>query len=436
MKEFLFYIVRSGLYLGVFYAFYLLVMRRTTFFRLNRVALLAGSVLCALLPLLRVRSAQLLVGAGPLSITAVGEASPTGVATGGSLEWDQLVGFFYLAGLLVVLGITLICALKMHRLAAGKEYTRVNGFRTVMLENGNPSFSFVNTIFICPQDLEQNPAIFLHETMHVQSRHYVDLFLFRIIQIIWWWNPLVWLMRTELGLLHEYEADEKVINHGIDATQYQLLLVRKAVGEQRFSLASGFQHAKLKNRITMMLIPTTNARMRYSYLALIPLLAIFVYACNPTKNNKVPAPAAADETEAPAVENQKAEPAVEIRTMESDEINCDTPDSGEEIIPFQLVETKPTFQGGDASDFSKWVNSQLVYPDKAKEEKIAGRVVLQFKVDTDGAVRNVKVLRSAHEMLDAEAVRVISASPKWEPGRQKGEPVAVTYTFPVIFQLR
>ena len=82
------------------------------------------------------------------------------------------------------------------------------------------------------------------------------------------------------------------------------------------------------------------------------------------------------------------------------------------------------------------MNSQLAYPDKAKEDKIAGRVVLSFKVDTDGAVRDVKVLRSAHEMLDAEAVRVISASPKWEPGRQKGEPVAVTYTFPVIFQLR
>ena len=434
MKEFLLYIVRSGLYLGVFYAFYLLVMRRTTFFRLNRVVLLAGSVLCALLPLLRVRSAQLFVGAGPLSITAVGEASQTGVPTGGSLEWDQILGILYLVGVLVVLSITLICAFKMHRLTAGKESTQVNGFRTVMLGNGNPSFSFVKTIFICPQDLEQNPAIFLHETMHVQSRHYVDLFLFRIIQIIWWWNPLVWLMRTELGLLHEYEADEKVINHGIDATQYQLLLVRKAVGEQRFSLASGFQHAKLKNRITMMLIPTTNARMRYSYLALIPLLATFVYACNPTSNNKIPAPAA-EEAEAPAAEIQKAEPAVEIRTMESDEINCDTPDSGEEI-PFQLVETKPTFQGGNAGDFSKWVNSQLVYPDKAKADKIAGRVVLQFKVDTDGVVRDVKVLRSAHEMLDAEAVRVISASPKWEPGRQKGEPVAVTYTFPVIFQLR
>ena len=435
MKEFLFYIVRSGLYLGVFYAFYLLVMRRTTFFRLNRAVLLAGSVLCALLPLLRVRSAQLLVGAGPLSITAVGEASPADVAPGSSLAWAQILGILYLAGVLVVLGVTLICAFKMYRLKAGKESTGVKGFRTIFLDNGSPSFSFVKTIFICPQDLEQNPAIFLHETMHVQSRHYVDLFLFCLIQMVWWWNPLVWLMRTELGLLHEYEADEKVINHGIDATQYQLLLVRKAVGEQRFSLASGFQHAKLKNRITMMLIPTTNARMRFSYLALIPLLAIFVYACNPTKNNKVPEPAA-EEAEAPAAEIQNATPAVEIRTMEADEINCDTPDSGEEIIPFQLVETKPTFQGGDAGDFSKWVNSQLAYPDKAKEDKIAGRVVLSFKVDTDGAVRDVKVLRSAHEMLDAEAVRVISASPKWEPGRQKGEPVAVTYTFPVIFQLR
>ena len=219
MKEFLFYIVRSGLYLGVFYAFYLLVMRRTTFFRLNRAALLAGSVLCALLPLLRVRSAQLFTGAGPLSIAAVGETSPAEASATGGLAWDQVIGVFYWAGFLVVLGITLICIFKMFRLAKGGETANINGYRTVFLENGSPSFSCVKTIFICPQDLEQNPAIFLHETMHVQCHHYLDLFLFRIIQLVWWWNPLVWLMRTELGLLHEYEADEKVINHGIDATQ-------------------------------------------------------------------------------------------------------------------------------------------------------------------------------------------------------------------------
>ena len=422
MKEFLLYIVRSGLYLGVFYAFYLLVMRRTTFFRLNRAALLVGSVLCALLPLLRVRSAQLFMGAGPLSVTAVGEASPAEAAAGGSLAWDQVMGIFYLAGFLVVLGFTLICVLKMYRLAQGGNSANVKGYRTVFLENGSPSFSFGKTIFICPQDLEQNPAIFLHETMHVQSHHYLDLFLFRIIQLVWWWNPLVWLMRTELGLLHEYEADEKVINHGIDATQDQLLLVRKAVGEQRFSLASGFQHAKLKNRITMMLTPTTDARMRLSYLALIPLLAVFVYACNPAKNNKVPEPAAAEETA----------PSVEIKTM-----SADTPAQEGEAVPFQLVETKPTFNGGDANEFSKWVNSQLTYPAAAKEAGTQGRVMIQFTVNTDGSMSDFKVLRSASPELDAEALRVLtSCTQKWTPGVQDGKPVPVTYNFPIIFQLR
>ena len=417
MKEFLLYIVRSGLYLGVFYAFYLLVMRRTTFFRLNRTAILIGSVLCALIPLLRVRSAQLFVGAGPLSITAVGEASETGAATGVGLIWDQVLGILYLAGLLVVLGVTLISVLKMYRLVRGRESAIVNGYRTVFLENGSPSFSFVKTIFICPQDLEQNPSIFLHETMHVESRHYLDLFLFRPIQIVWWWNPLVWLMRTELGLLHEYEADEKVINHGIDATQYQLLLVRKAVGEQRFSLASGFQHARLKNRITMMLTPTTDARMRLSYLALIPLLAVFVYACNPTKNNKVPAPAAAEEAEAPAVKAQEAPAA--------------------EAIPFEAVDTKPGFNGGDADEFSKWVNSHLTYPEAAKEAGTQGRVMIQFTVNADGSMSDFKVVRSASPELDAEALRVLtSCTQKWTPGVQDGKPVAVTYNFPIIFQLR
>ena len=108
----------------------------------------------------------------------------------------------------------------------------------------------------------------------------------------------------------------------------------------------------------------------------------------------------------------------------------------EEAIPFQLVEKKPTFQGGDANDFSKWVNSKLVYPEIAKENGVQGRVVLQFTVNPDGSVSGVKVLRGVDASLDKEAVRVVSSSPKWEPGRQRDRAVKVTYTFPVIFQLR
>ena len=108
----------------------------------------------------------------------------------------------------------------------------------------------------------------------------------------------------------------------------------------------------------------------------------------------------------------------------------------EEAIPFQLVEKKPKFQGGDANEFSKWVNSKLVYPEIAKENGVQGRVVLQFTVNPDGSVSGVKVLRGVDASLDKEAVRVVSSSPKWEPGRQRDRAVKVTYTFPVIFQLR
>lgn len=108
----------------------------------------------------------------------------------------------------------------------------------------------------------------------------------------------------------------------------------------------------------------------------------------------------------------------------------------EETIPFQLVEEKPKFNGGDANDFSKWVNQRLVYPEVAKENGVQGKVMLQFTVNTDGTVSGVKVLRGVDPSLDKEAVRVVSQSPKWTPGKQRDRKVKVTYTFPVIFQLR
>jgi len=108
----------------------------------------------------------------------------------------------------------------------------------------------------------------------------------------------------------------------------------------------------------------------------------------------------------------------------------------EEAIPFQMVEERPTFQGGDANLFSKWVNQRLVYPEIAKENGVQGRVMLQFTVEKDGSITKVKVLRGVDPSLDKEAVRVVSMSPKWSPGKQRDRAVPVTYTFPVIFQLR
>lgn len=108
----------------------------------------------------------------------------------------------------------------------------------------------------------------------------------------------------------------------------------------------------------------------------------------------------------------------------------------EEAIPFQLVEEKPSFQGGDANAFSKWVNAHLVYPEIAKENGVQGRITTQFSVFPDGRVGNVRVLKGVDPSLDKEAIRVISLSPRWKPGKQRDRTVKVTYTFPVNFQLR
>ncbi len=411
MTPFLLYVARCGLYLGLFYTFYLLVMRRTTFFRLNRALLLAGSYLCLLLPLIRLRTVTETRVASTLTMVGSGAETASQAALAG-FPWKSVLLALFLAGSLATLVLYILSAVRMGRLIKQGEPSEQDGCTLILLEEDIPSFSWGRMVVMSRKDILENPAIFTHERMHVQHHHSLDLLLFLPLQMLCWWNPLVWITREELRLLHEYEADEGVIRQGIDASRYQLLLVRKAVGEQRFTLASGFQHANLKHRIAMMLKPSSSRWMRWSYLALLPVLAAFMFACNPTKESAEPA------------ESDSA-PAEGVRSAGS-----------QEAIPFQLIEKKPSFNGGDANEFSKWVNSQLKYPEQAKKDSAQGRVTLQFTVGADGVVRDVRVLRGVREDLDTEAVRVISASPKWEPGRQGGEAVAVTYTYPVIFQLR
>ena len=105
-------------------------------------------------------------------------------------------------------------------------------------------------------------------------------------------------------------------------------------------------------------------------------------------------------------------------------------------VPFVSVEEKPGFDGGDANEFSKWVGTQIVYPEDAVADKIEGRVILQFTIGKEGEVKDVTVLRGVNPSLDAEAVRVVSSSPKWSVGTQNGIPVNVKYVFPVVFKLQ
>ena len=107
----------------------------------------------------------------------------------------------------------------------------------------------------------------------------------------------------------------------------------------------------------------------------------------------------------------------------------------EKNLEYQDVEVKPTFQDGDANAFAMWVAQQMVYPETAKESGASGRVILQFTIAKDGSVTDVKVVRSVHPDLDKEVVRVVSSSPKWNPGMHEGKAVSVMFTFPVMFKM-
>lgn len=197
--------------------------------------------------------------------------------------------------------------------------------------------------------------------------------------------------------------------------------------------------------------------MRKIYL-LMAAVAILMVGCKNNGSKKAAAAAAAQEEEAAAAAAKAYNDAIDaFEAQEGEEINIreaveklsaaqpgaavesvaetleKNPDA---VLPFQAVEVKPTFDGGDANDFSKWVNSQIVYPQDAVDQKIEGKVVLQFTVNKLGEVKDVKVVRGVNEILDKEAVRVVESSPKWEPASQNGIPVSVNYTFPVIFRIQ
>lgn len=384
MEAFLLYLLRSDLYIGIFYAFFLLVMRKTTFFRLNRILLLAGTAVCMLLPLLKVRTIEMLVSVGRLQAVAGGETAADGAVEASATTWALPAAVIFLAGCVAVLVSVIVSSVRMYRIVNSGERKVIDNYRTVISDTCKSSFSFGRLIVVGRQDLEENPAVFTHEKMHVKCRHYLDLFIFTPVQILYWWNPLVWITRTELCLLHEFEADEGVIAQGIEARQYQLLLVRKAVGDERFLLASGFKHSKLKNRIAMMLNEGTSRSRCWSYLAVLPCLAVAVFACNPAN------------------------------VLEGPE------------------------QVKDVQEFSLYVNQVLDYPKQSMDAGIQGRVALSFEVDADGSISNIKVIKGVHPDLDSEALRAVSECAKQLklrlPERMNGK--KVHFMFPIIFQLK
>ena len=294
MSTFLVYIIKSAVCLAVFYLFYKLLMSRETFHRFNRFALLGLLVLAAVLPLARISLEQ--PAADTVYPTVVLEEVLTSAAVAAP-ETDEAPGLLeqgiaaallvYMAGILFfairnvwvfrkIRGITRRG--KKEKLTDYLPECTTKAVLSVTEEELAP-FSWMNHIVISRRDLQENGTeILRHELAHVRNRHSIDLLIADCCILLQWFNPAAWLLKAELQNTHEFEADETVIREGVDIRQYQMLLIKKAVGSRLYSIANSFNHSKLKKRITMMLKKRSNPWARAKYFYVLPVAAVAVAA--------------------------------------------------------------------------------------------------------------------------------------------------------------
>ena len=464
MGLFFVYILKSSVCLAIFYLFYRLLLARETFHRFNRFSLLGILLLSCLLPLVEVSVKQetevhqtmltleqLLMMADAVNATEAGARAETATVT-----WIQVALLVYLAGIVffafrnVYSLVRLLMLLKSGKKEDIGSYLPGRKERvTLIVHNCDIApFSWMGYIVISRKDLEENGReILIHELAHIHNRHSWDLLVADVCIFFQWFNPASWLLKQELQNIHEFEADETVIKEGVDAKQYQLLLIKKAVGTRLYSMANSFNHSKLKKRITMMLKEKSNPWAKLKYLYILPVAAIAVTAfARPEISETAEEISAVKVNDLTAIVEAKAtkstEEVVQVATALKDtakpvEVKYIPVEVTEKLqgTPFyEVVEQMPEYPGGIAASV-EYIQKNMRYPEAAEKNGTQGRVTVQFIIDKEGNVTNPKVLRSVDKDLDAEAIRLVGAMPKWKPGMQKGKAVAVKYTLPVVFKL-
>ncbi len=453
MGLFFVYILKSSVCLAAFYLFYRLLMARETFHRFNRFALLGILLLSCLLPLIEVNVKQepevrqTMLTLGQLLMMADAESSATvGAVEEATVTWVQMALLAYLSGILFFAFRNACSLMRLLMLLKSGSRQHVDCYLpgrrehvTLIVHNKEVApFSWMKYIVISRKDLEENGReILIHELAHIRNRHSLDLLVADVCVFFQWFNPASWLMKQELQNIHEYEADEAVIEEGVDAKQYQLLLIKKAVGTRLYSMANSFNHSKLKKRITMMLKEKSSPWACLKYLYVLPVAAVAVTAfARPEVSEKV--------EEISAVKVNDLAAIVETKVAES--VGDTTKPAGVTYVPVEVneklkgtpvltvVEQMPAYPGGMAA-LMEYFKENMRYPASAKERGLQGRVTVQFVVDKDGSIKEPKVIRSIDQELDEEALRLVKSMSKWEPGRQNGEPVAVKFAVPVPFKL-
>ena len=457
MIDFLIYDLKVALLIAVFYMFYRLLLARETFHHVNRIVLLTTAVTSYVLPICVITFHETVVMQQTPTVTIDGlQASAYEPAS--TPLWQIVLPILFIIGAAAATGHTLCSLIRIIRLISHSEqHPQADG--TTICVTGNADlapFSWMHYIVMNRSDYDvSDAAILAHERGHIRLHHSCDVLLVDLLTALQWFNPAMWMLRSDLRAIHEYEADAAVLSQGINARQYQYLLITKAGGIGGYSLANGITHSALKNRITMMLHTKSQRRNYLKLLALLPIVGVtlalnaetvtdYVYNNDepqkqvPVKKGKqnaaiknngktilqvVEAQDQKTEAEAPKSEQKQYEATVTYEIKE---------DSPQDV--FDVVEKMPEFPGG-VQELLGFLSKTIKYPAEAEKAGKQGRVIATFVVRKDGSISDARVVKSVDPLLDAEALRVINAMPAWIPGTQSGKPVNVKYTVPISFRL-
>jgi len=386
--------------------------------------------------------------------------------------------------------------IRLFRLRKKYAVTKRNGIGLINANEEIAPCSFFRYIFInrSMQTDEELEKIVLHESAHIKNMHFIDLILFGLAGILQWFNPVMWLFESSIREVHEYEADREVLRLEPDRIRYQALLVNQVAGIEVFKLANSFSKSITKKRMVMMTKMKSGKLSTVKVLFVLPVILCLVFAFSKpqiigessqsmqpkqvtgkvvdAKSGESLSGAAIiiEGTTEGTVSGEDGKYKIEVSGgekvlvfsyvgYETQRLKADRPEinvkmqkkvydlpedevikSKEEPVEtnketFIIVEEMPSFQGKGGEGFREYLAKNIIYPEDAKKNSIQGKVYVQFTVNVKGEVTDVKVVRGVASSLDEEAVRVVTSSPLWEPGKQKGKPVDVCFTFPINFEL-
>ena len=418
------YLLLVNIYLVLFYVFYVLLLRKETFFQLNRVYLVTAALLSFIIPVIQANWVQNLFITQQVKYTIysipVMEYHFKPIDEG-HINMGEILTILYLSGILVL---------------SAKLTWQLYKLRTVMrMPKAAVPYSFFKQIKL-DESNPDNAVIEAHEQVHAQQWHSADVLLIEMVMIINWFNPIVYLYRFSIKHIHEYIADRQAVQAGTSKADYALLLLKQTFNAPAHRLVNPFfNHSLLKQRIIMLQKNKSQRISLIKYGLSAPLFILMLILSSATINNSKTVTAINDkaqeifitpalQTDLSAVLPGNNKPITAIKTNYK-------PDTG---IVFSSVEELPEFPGG-IQGFGRFLGANIRYPQDAREKKIQGRVICSFIVENNGSLSHIKILRGVNADINAESIRVLKLSPKWKPGVQNGIKVRTQFTVPISFTL-